>query len=226
MCRLVAVASASPRDPADAIAALAVVAKRSKEYQGDGWGCAWWNDAQARWDCHHSIVPLWEDTPPPLPATRRFVAHARSAFGNEGIAVENNMPFCDGGWAFAFNGELRGVRLSVAGRIGAERLFRFIRRLGGDRDHAALARAVEVVARRTRYLRAMNLVLASSAIFRVVTRFGVDHEYFTMHRATVDDRVIVSSEPWPAESAGLHRMAPAPRWEPIPNGTILELALP
>jgi len=36
------------------------------------------------------------------------VAHARSAFEDKDIVVENNMPFTDGERVFIFNGELRG----------------------------------------------------------------------------------------------------------------------
>lgn len=204
------------------LAALAVVARTSKEYQGDGWGCAWWSDTDQAWQAFHSIRPIWEDDLPDLPPTRRLVAHARSAFRNEGVAIENNMPFLAHDTAFVFNGELRGVRLTVPGRIGAERLFRFVRQLGGDTGRAALERAVDVVARRTTYIRGMNFVVAQPSVFRVVSRFGEDPDYFTLHQSIDDRGVVISSAPFAeGPSSGIPR-----RWEPIANGSVLEIPLP
>ena len=62
----------------------------------------------------------------PASARRACCWPTREArFRNEGIAVENNMPFLSGRHGFVFNGELRGVRIAATGRIGAEKLFRF-----------------------------------------------------------------------------------------------------
>ena len=212
MCRLLAVRDTEPFPIAGQLQALATIARDSKEYQGDGWGCSWWDGAG--WQVHRSITPIWEDRFDQFGGTRLLVAHARSAFRNEGIAVENNMPFVDGDVAFVFNGELRGVRLAVPGRIGAEKLFGVLRRLGGDRDGAALRHAVDVVVRRTGYVRAMNFVLASGETIRIVSRFSEDPAYFTMYRKETATRQTVCSEAF-AGDAG---------WVPIPNGTVLEWA--
>ena len=212
MCRLLAVRDVDPFPISDQLRALATIARDSKEFQGDGWGCTWW-DGEA-WQAYHSITPIWDDGLDRFGRTRVLVAHARSAFRNEGVAVENNMPFVAGDVAFAFNGELRGVRLAVPGRIGAEKLFGVLRRLGGDRDGAALRHAVDVVVRRTGYVRAMNFVLASGETIRIVSRFSEDPAYFTMYRKESGTRQTVCSEAF-AGDAG---------WLPIPNGTVLEWA--
>lgn len=216
MCRLLAVGAAAPFEIGAPLTALADIARHSPEYQGDGWGCAWWDDDEATWRCHHSIRPIWDDRWPMIRPTRRLLAHARSAFHNEDIAIENNMPFVENATAFVFNGELRGVRLAVNGRIGAEKLFRFVQRLGGDRDATTLARATDVVSRRTGYVRAMNFVLATKDRFLVASRFGENPEYFTMHQSTAPGRVVVSSAPYPGEVG----------WGPIANGAVFELAVP
>ena len=212
MCRLLAVRDVDPFPISDQLRALATIARDSKEFQGDGWGCTWW-DGEA-WQAYHSITPIWDDGLDRFGRTRVLVAHARSAFRNEGVAVENNMPFVAGDVAFAFNGELRGVRLAVPGRIGAEKLFGVLRRLGGDRTGAALRHAVDVVVRRTGYVRAMNFVLASGETIRIVSRFSEDPAYFTMYRKETATRQAVCSEAF-AGDAG---------WLPIPNGTVLEWA--
>jgi predicted glutamine amidotransferase len=210
MCRLLAVRDAESFAIPDQLRALAMIARDSREYQGDGWGCAWW-DGHA-WQAYRSVTPIWEDQLDRFGRTRLLLAHARSAFRNEGIAVENNMPFIEDEAAFVFNGELRGVRLSAPGRIGADKLFHVLRQLGGARDTAALARAVDIVVRRTAYVRAMNLVIVNREVIRVVSRFSENPDYFTMHVKQDRTRLAICSDPF-ADDAG---------WRPIVNGSVLE----
>ena len=214
MCRLLAVRDADPFAIPGQLRALAAIARHSREFQGDGWGCAWW-DGQT-WQRYRSLTPIWEDQLDQFGETRLLLAHARSAFRNEGIAVENNMPFIEDEVAFVFNGELRGVRLTAPGRIGAEKLFHTFRRLGAARDTAALRRAVDVVVRRTAYVRAMNLVMADGGGFRVVSRFNEDPDYFTMHLKREGTRLAICSEPFQGGDG----------WHPIANGSVLEFQGP
>src|SRR5512136_2582737 len=95
-----------------------------------------------------------------FPRTSFLIAHARSAFEDRDITVENNMPFSDGERIFIFNGELRGVKLHEQGRIGAEKIFNFIRRFDRGDTLAALKKAVELIRKRTRYIRGMNIIMA------------------------------------------------------------------
>ncbi len=57
-----------------------------------------------------------------FPTTKRLIVHARSAFQDKDIVVENNMPFYDDKYIFIFNGELNGVKIKSDGRIGAEKI--------------------------------------------------------------------------------------------------------
>jgi len=212
MCRLVAARAATPFEIGELLRPLAMIARRSKEYQGDGWGCAWW--VHDRWERYRSLTPIWEDDLDQFGSALVVLGHARSAFRNEGIEIANNMPFVEDRAAFVFNGELRGVRLTAAGRIGAEKLFRFIRRMGGEGGLDQIRRAVAVVERRSAYVRAMNFVLAAGPVLRVGTRFNEDTEYFTLHLKRQGSRTTVCSEPFPGESG----------WEPMPSGTVLEIA--
>jgi predicted glutamine amidotransferase len=214
MCRLLAVCDADPFEMHGQLRALATIARTSREYQGDGWGCAWW-DGQT-WQRYRSLTPIWEDRLDRFGETRLLLAHARSAFRNEGIAVEHNMPFIEDEVAFVFNGELRGVRLAAPGRTGADKLFHMLRRLGAARDAPGLRRAVDIVARRTSYVRAMNVVMAHRGGVRVVSRFGEDPDYFTMHVKREGTRLAICSEPFP----------PADGWLPIANGSVLEFQGP
>lgn len=207
MCRILAIRARDPIDTAPLLERFAALARNSREYQGDGWGCAWWTGE--RWERHRTVTPIWEDDLARFGAHRCFVAHARSAFRNEGIEEQNNMPFMTGDAAFVFNGELRGVRMTEAGRIGAEKLFNYLQRVA-PRGREAWRRAVDIVEARTRYVRAMNFVYARPGSFVVSSRFNEDPEYFTMAIRRDRASVIVCSEP----------LAGMDAWAPVPSGSL------
>lgn len=211
MCRILMVCGEAPFDARPHIAALAHIAEHSREYQGHGWGYAWLDEGQ--WRMHHDIRPIWEDPREDLPHTRLLIVHARSAFRDEGIVVENNMPFGDERLAFAFNGELRGVRIKAEGRIGAEKIFNYIKRFDKGDPAEALAKGTEIINKRTRYVRAMNIVMASTTAAMVSSHFGEDPEYFQLQRKQQAGLDIVCSEPYPGTTG----------WEAIPNGQTLTM---
>ena len=194
------------------LTAFAELARNSREYQGDGWGCAWVEEGG--WRIYRDISPIWDDAARPEGRTTLLLAHARSAFRGEGIEVENNMPFFDGERTFVFNGELHGVRIKERGRIGAEKVFNFVKRFGHGDMGRALRRGLDAIEKRTRYVRALNLIVAdSSRRVHFATRFSRDPAYFQMHTAELDGVRVLCSEPYP-DSAG--RLA----WTPVNNGTI------
>jgi predicted glutamine amidotransferase len=211
MCRILALTSAAPIDAAAHLRAFADVARRSREYQGHGWGCAWQDDGE--WRSYHNILPIWEDDLSRFGEARVLVAHARSAFRDEGIVVENNMPFFDGPFAFVFNGELRGVRIAETGRIGAEKLFRFLLRTGGAEGAEQLRTAMRLVGQRTRYVRAMNLVIGGGGRFVVGSSYSEDAEYFTLHARRAEGMTIVCSDVYGGNEG----------WSPLANGAIEEI---
>jgi len=122
MCRLLVVRSERPFAISPHLEKFSHISKHSKEYQGHGWGCAY-KDSRGEWALYRNICPIWEDNVSAFPVTTLLVAHARSAFEDRDIRVENNMPFFDGRYVYIFNGELRGVRIREQGRIGAEKIF-------------------------------------------------------------------------------------------------------
>ena len=238
MCRLLCVRSGGDGfEMEEHLAALARIARDSSEYQGHGWGCAWLpaeesphggQDAAPRaggasvtasgggrrgpWRLYHDIAPIWADGGRPSGRATLLVAHARSAFRDEGIRVENNMPFTDGERVFAFNGELHGVRIRERGRIGAEKVFNFVKRFDRGDFAAALVLGLDAIERRTRRMRAMNVVVADTG-HRVhfASRFRENPAYFQMHMAVADGAQILCSEPYPAAVARM-------RWTPVANG--------
>ena len=208
MCRLLCVRAEQPFEMRRHLETFAEISRNSKEYQGHGWGCAWLEAGE--WRMYRNIDPIWEDHDTLHGQTTLMLAHARSAFRDEGIRVENNMPFVDGQYAFAFNGELRGVRIREQGRIGAEKVFNYVKRFDrGDMLHA-LERGVPIIERRTRYVRAINIIMASARNVYVASRFNEDPEYFQMRTHRKDGVHVLCSEAYPGEAD----------WSPVPNGTI------
>ena len=214
MCRLLCVRSAEGFEMEEHLDALARISRDSREYQGHGWGCAWIEEGeQYEWRFHYDILPIWEDNSRPAGRATLLVAHARSAFRDEGVRVENNMPFFDGQRVFAFNGELHGVRIKERGRIGAEKVFNFVKRFDRGDFTAALQRGLDAIERRTRYMRAMNVIVADAA-HRVhfASRFREDPDYFQMCAAELDGARIICSKPYPNSIGRID-------WTPIENGS-------
>lgn len=223
MCRILLVRSKTPFAIASELKPFASIAENSREYQGHGWGCSWLTAGDATgdsaglpgWQHYHNIKPVWQDDPNQFPNTTLLLVHARSAFRDEGIAVENNMPFTDGESVFIFNGELRGVKIKSEGRIGAEKIFNYIRRMDKGDKLQALDKAVSIINRRTQYVRAMNILMSDGDQCLVSTTYNEDPGYFQMHRSRYDGIERVCSEPYPVvlDNSALVE------WEPVANET-------
>lgn len=211
MCRLLCVRSAAPVSMQHHLEQFAITAKNSPEDQSHGWGCTWL--ASDGWQFHHNIKPIWEDCFERFAPSDFFLAHARSAYRNEGIDVSNNMPFDDGEKVFIFNGELQGVRIREEGRIGAEKVFNFIRRFECDGIEPAIRQGVQILTRKTRYIRAMNFIIATGQNAWLSTQFNENPEYFQMHVKRTDKTVIISSAPYEASDG----------WTPIANHTVMQI---
>lgn len=212
MCRLLLVKSATPFAIADQLERLAFIAKHSKVFQGHGWGCAYLESG--RWKHYKNIQPIWQDRFDGWGNTTLLLAHARSAYKDEGITIENNMPFYDARHVFIFNGELRGVRITQQGRIGAEKLFNFIKRFDRGDMLDALKRGVAVIDKRTQYIRAMNVILADKENVFAASLFNEEPDYFTMRFSTDGGRLIIASEVLPGNE----------RWQRIENRTVRALS--
>ena len=208
MCRLLYVRNSTGFRIQDHLQPFSVLSKNSKEYQGHGWGCSFLNKSE--WQHYHNISPIWEDDLKQFGQTTLLLAHARSAFEDRDITVENNMPFTDGKYVFIFNGELRGVRIKEKGRIGAEKIFNYIRRFDKGDMLTALQKAVGIIQKRTDYIKAMNILIADKQDVYLSSLFNDDPDYFTLREMADDGRHILCSEPYPNE----------PGWTNIPNHTI------
>jgi predicted glutamine amidotransferase len=198
VCRLLTVKSETPFEIAPHLIRFADIARNSKEYQGHGWGCAYL-DETAAWRFYRNINPVWEDDFNRFGATRLLAAHARSAFEDKDIVIENNMPFFDGRTVFIFNGELRGVKIHEAGRIGAEKIFNYIRRFDKGDTGQALDKAVGIIRKRTRRIRGMNIIMVNESGIFVSSYFSEDEDYFTL-RFREGQELVICSAAYPDEN--------------------------
>jgi glutamine amidotransferase len=211
MCRLLLVKSEKEFTIADQLARFAHIAKNSKEFQGHGWGCAYRENGA--WRHYKNIAPIWEEGFSRFGSSNLLLAHARSAFKDEGIVVENNMPFYDDRHVFIFNGELRGVRIAEQGRIGAEKIFNFIKRFDRGDMLEALKRGTALIRKRTKYIRAMNIIMADEQRAYVASIFNEEPDYFTLHYSQEGGLFIIASDPLPGDE----------RWVKIANETVRAL---
>jgi len=195
MCRLLAVKSDNPFNIARHLKEFSVICRNSKEYQGHGWGLAFIKNKE--WKTHHSFLPIWEEDLSVFGSTNTLMAHARSAFRDQHINVENNMPFCSQHYVFIFNGELHRVRINSKGRIGAEKLFNFIKRFDQGDLFEAIRRGVSVIRKRSEFIRGMNFIIGDGKKFYINSFFTEDEEYFTMHYKRKSSTLMVCSKPYP-----------------------------
>ena len=151
---------------------------------------------------YRDIRPAWEDRRDGFGETTLLLAHARSTFRDEGTRIENNMPFENGRHVFIFNGELRGVRIREEGKIGAKKVFNYGKRFDRRDMHEALERGLAVIEKRTRCVRAMNEILASTDRFHVSCRLAKDPDYFQMRERETGGVRIVCSDSYPATNGG------------------------
>lgn len=211
MCRLLAVSSPAGFEAGPHLDAFTRLCAASREYQGHGWGCAIRRDGE--WELYKTVRPVWEDDFRPSGPVRQMVVHARSAFRDEGIEVENNMPFIRDGNAFIFNGEMHQVKIPVPGRTGADKLHHFISRFEEPDPGARLARAMEVVRKRAGRIRACNFILADGRSFWVHSLYDGGPGYFTLHVRRTGSELVICSEPYPQDGTG---------WKAVPNGRLEE----
>ncbi len=209
MCRILFAREKTIFNVEKYLSPFSLMCARSKEYQGHGWGFSFLRNGE--WQTYKQITPIWESPFPKNIETEQLVIHARSAFENKGIKIENNMPFGDKDTVFVFNGELKKTKLNIEGRIGAEKIFNFINRLKKDDYKNAINRGVKIIEKRTEYIRAMNFIISEKEITYVYSDFNEDKEYFTLMHFNDNNKQIVCSQILPEFGNN---------WNPIPKKEI------
>jgi predicted glutamine amidotransferase len=207
MCRLLSIHSKKEFDITPHLKIFAELSKNSKEYQGHGWGLAYLKGGS--WKHYKNIKPIWEDNLNQFPKTTLLIAHARSAFEDKDIKIENNMPFYDKNYIFIFNGELRGVRIKEDGRIGAEKIFNFIKRFDKNDTEKALIKGIDQLKKRTRKYKAINIIMTDKNKLFVSNNYTEQPNYFQMYYKQTKDQIIICSDPYPEKS-----------WKKITNNSV------
>ncbi|MFA7227769.1 MAG: class II glutamine amidotransferase [Melioribacteraceae bacterium] len=211
MCRLLYVNAKEEFSISGYLKKFAEISRNSREFQGHGWGCAYIQEGI--WHYYKNVNPIWEEDFSKFGNSTRLIAHARSAFKDEGIIVENNMPFYDEKYIFIFNGQLSGVKIKEEGRIGAEKIFNYIKRFDKGSIRDALEKGTEIIKKKSEFIRAMNIIITDSHSTFIYSHFNEDEEYFTMNALLSDDLTVVCSDPFDGEND----------WTLIKNNTLLEL---
>lgn len=204
MCRFL-IQTTRTRQPALArLHAFADMARDSQvspgKWQGDGWGVAWRDDNDC-WQLYKSLRPVWEDREvfAQVPASTCVVAHARAASFDRGKGViEVNQPYLGGGYAFVFNGWLKGVRFSpgLPGEIGAQKLWALLQ--GYLREAAppdALNRLRDWLIAHTQFIGACNIALTDGAQVYALSMYQQRGEYYNLRYARDAEACLLVSEP-------------------------------
>lgn len=197
MCRFLLVKSQQEIEIFPFLEKFAFICKKSKVYQGHGWGLAGWKKEGLF--IHKSIKPVWKDSLCKFGQASFFLVHARSAFMNRDIMLKHNMPFWDGKYLFAFNGELRGVKLKARGETGAEKLFSLIKTFENGNGNLAsgIRNSIQAIKSRTRRIKAINLVISDLKTIYLYSYFTEDPDYFTLYFRKEAGILAISSEPLP-----------------------------
>jgi predicted glutamine amidotransferase len=206
MCRFLLLTAPEPCDVAPIVAQFAAMCHRSRgsdgDWQGDGWGVAWWHTGDT-WQRHRSVAPIWTETDviQQLPPTCHLVVHARSAsFAHQKGNVAYNQPYVWGTYAFVFNGFMQGVRLprKIPGAIGAEKIRYLVQEQ--LQQGVALGQALQAVgdmlAQHSREVRACNLGLSNGHEYVTYNGNPRGVAYYQLHHTQHDTLRMTSSEPF------------------------------
>ena len=183
MCRFLMMRGEPTFEPNAVLAEFRERCRVSPEYQGHGWGAAWRTDGDGEWSRYRSLTPIWDDVLELPDRVDFLVVHARSAFRDQDIVLENNMPFYRRDLTFVFNGELHRVKLRLPGRIGAEKVFHLIEQSAdaGLGLEQAIVRADETLMRTSERVRALNIGITDGKKIYASCRYDESPDYFTLH---------------------------------------------
>ena len=200
MCRFALVRTELLEKPETLLNDFATMAQKSKaldgDWQGDGWGIAWFEDET--WKQYRSLKPVWKDQTvfKTFPKTTMFLVHARSAsFSKDKGNIEFNQPYVYKNFAFVFNGLLKGVRLSVPGKIGAEKIWNILKNnLDRFPPEEALKKTTAILIKNTQKINALNIGLSDGKKLYAFCYYTMHPEYYNLQSCRTGGKIIVCSE--------------------------------
>lgn len=211
MCRMIAFASAEPRDIAPFLSHLAafsrrgnLVARWERRPEGnhpDGWGIAYRKGGSIT--VVRSGKPAAAD--PGLAEvaaqTTRFIGHVRYASNPETVSAGNAHPFLSGDIVLAHNGTFKGRigREADARKASDTLVFAEVlagswrdRTLGGLRNTLSFMLGTEDL---VGDYSAANMLIAAGASLFALRRFRKDPDYYTLYLHSGEGLTIAASEP-------------------------------
>ncbi len=217
MCRFLLVKSENSVDPRLYLEKFSAMAEKSKafdgDWQGDGWGISWLNK-QNRWVLHKSLKPIWQDKSSffTVSRSRILLIHARSAsFPQHKNNIDFNQPYIDNRYSYVFNGYLMGVRLTLKGKIGAEKIWLLLRKLLTEKNPTgALKKAKRILHTHTRQIQALNIGISDGKSIFALNYFTKHPFYYQLHFHKDQALSLICSEPLDGID-----------FTPVPSGTIL-----
>ncbi|MCL5965805.1 MAG: class II glutamine amidotransferase [Deltaproteobacteria bacterium] len=229
MCRMIAFASAEPRDVAPCLAEMARLATCGNLVDGwerrpggnhpDGWGIAF-----RQGDETHVVRSGKPANSDPLlgtvrAAADRFIGHIRYASNVATVNASNAHPFQAGGIVLAHNGTFYGAIGEEAGRRNVSDTLVFLERLArawSERTFPALREVLSGMlsdpALVGDYSAANLLILADGALY-ALRNFRRDPDYYTLSLRAAPGEAVVASEPPEGE----------PGFRLLGNGELVEL---
>lgn len=200
MCRFLLCKSTQPIHPEKIISAFAKMAKASKvfdgDWQGDGWGFSWFQDNQ--WQNYKSLQPIWEEPEKfsSFPQAHIFSIHARSAsFPQHKNNIAYNQPYSNDSYSYVFNGLLQGVKLTLPGDIGAQKIWWLLNRyLKNSNLTQAFYKTAEMLKKNSRQIQALNIGIAGTNTIAAYCHFNVHPDYYALHYLDEPAIKIICSE--------------------------------
>ena len=242
MCRMIAFASAAPRDVAPFLSAMTRFCRSGNLVDGwerrpsgnhpDGWGIAYRKGdtmCLLRSGKPAAIDPLLGEV---AAKTTRFIGHVRYASNPATVNSGNSHPFLAGGIAVAHNGTFRGRIGREADARKASDTLVFTEVLAGswrDRTLDGLRETLSFLLGTEDLVgdySAANMLIAADASLFALRRFRRNPDYYTLHIHAEEGLAVVASEPldglsgWRLLSDGelVALSDPAPRSLPLAAG--------
>lgn len=202
MCRFLLCKSSKLINPQQLLKEFSEMAEKSKafdgDWQGDGWGFSWL-DEKGSWELYHSLKPVWKDQSSfdSFPKTAMCVIHARSAtFPQHKNNIEFNQPYLNEPYSFVFNGHLKGVTLSIPGKIGAEKIWFLLRKtLKEKKPVDALEKVKHILKKNTKHIQALNIGFSDGKNIYAISYYTNHPEYYRLRYFKTRELSIISSEP-------------------------------
>lgn len=229
MCRMIAFASAVPRDAAPYLERLARFCERGNLVEGwerhpggnhpDGWGAAWRQDGEfrgVRSGSPASSDPILEEL---RVRTDRFIGHVRYASNPDTVRAANSHPFLSAGIALAHNGTFYGKIGEEGDGRGVSDSLVFLELLAQrwkERTLEGLADTLEGILSDREMVgdySAANLLVASGERLFAFRRHRRNPGYYTIYLSEGEGFRVVSSQP-PDDAAG---------WSTLRDGELIDL---